>query len=106
NPQFVPQGHCPNHQLEYLNHYESTMKEMLSDFGVAIERYQFESPGSRQVEGSGTVGGLQAAPGRAFNISATVPGAAPPDETVIVSGHFDFTDGGHAAAWDSSEGHT
>jgi PKD repeat protein len=106
DPMFVPQGHCANHQLEYLNHYESTMKEMLKDFGVVVHRYQFESPGSRQVEGSGTVGGLQAAPGRAFNISATIPGADHPDEEVLVSGHFDFTDGGHAAAWDSSEGHT
>src|SRR4051812_30465563 len=80
NPMFVPQGHCVNHQLEYLDHFESTMKEMLSDFGVSVERYQFESPGSRQVEGAGTVGGLQAAPERAFNISATVPGADHPDE--------------------------
>ena len=106
NPAFVPQGHCDNHQLEYLDHYERTMREMLSDFGVVIKRYEFDSPGSRQVEGSGTVGGLQAAPGRAINISATIPGADHPDEEILVSGHYDFTDGGHAAAWDSSEGHT
>ena len=106
NPAFVPQGHCDNHQLEYLDHYEKSMKEMLGDFGVVIKRYQFESPGSRQAPGVGTVGGLQAAPGRAFNISATIPGANHPDEEILVSGHYDFTDGGHAAAWDSSEGHT
>ena len=106
NPMYVPQGHCENHQLEYLDHYERTMKEMLSDFGVVIKRYPFTSPGSRQVEGVGTVGGLQAAPGSAVNISATIPGADHPDEEILVSGHYDFTDGAHAAAWDSSEGHT
>lgn len=106
DPLFVPQGKCDNHQLEYLDHYEKTMKELLGDFGVVVKRYQFDSPGSRQVPGTGTVGGLQAAPGRAFNISATIPGADHPDEEILVSGHYDFTDGGPAAAWDSSEGHT
>ena len=106
SPTYMPQGRCDNHQLEYLDHYEKTMKELLGDFGVVIKRYQFESTGSRQAPNAGTVGGLQAAPGRAFNISATVPGADHPDEEILVSGHYDFTDGGHAAAWDSSEGHT
>jgi len=106
NPLFAPQGKCDNHQLEFLDHYERTMKEMLGDFGVVVKRYQFESPGSRQAPGTGTVGGLQAAPGRAFNISATIPGADHPDEEIVVAGHYDFTDGAPAAAWDSSEGHT
>ena len=99
-PGHAPWGKCANHQLEYLDYYERTMKAILGDFGVVIKRYQFESPGS------GPRGAfLSTAPGRSFNISATVPGADNPEETVLVSGHYDFTDSGPAAAWDSSEGH-
>jgi Zn-dependent M28 family amino/carboxypeptidase len=105
DPQFLPWGLCANHQLEYLDHFEKTMKEMLGDFGVVIKRYGFVSPG-RSDAGTGRGGFLDAAGGQAWNISATVPGADHPDESVLVSGHYDFTDSGPAAAWDSSEGHT
>lgn len=106
DPTFVPWGRCEtdpasgNHQLEYLDYFEAAMEEILGDFGVTVRRYEFESPGS------GSRGlFLDAAGGRAFNISATVPGADHPEESVLVSGHYDFTDSGPAAAWDSSEGH-
>ena len=98
-------GECQNNQLEYLDYYEHTMKEMLGDFGVVVHRYPFESPG-RSDGGTGRGGYLDAAPGTGWNISATVPGADHPEETVLVSGHYDFTDSGPTAAWDSAEGHT
>jgi PKD domain/Peptidase family M28 len=98
-------GECQNNQLEYLDYYERTMNEMLADFGVVVHRYRFESPG-RSDGGTGRGGYLDAAPGTAWNISATVPGADHPEETVLVSGHYDFTDSGPTAAWDSAEGHT
>lgn len=107
DPQWTPWGKCDgredtgNHQLEYLDHYESAMKEILGDFGVVIKRYPFQSPGSGE---PGTA--LSAGAGRAINISATVPGATHPEESVLVSGHYDFTYSGPAAAWDSAEGHT
>ncbi len=106
DPAFVPWGKCDdhpqsgNHQLEYLDYFEATMQEILGDFGVTIRRYEFQSPGA------GTPGTyLSAGGGRAFNITATVAGADHPDESVLVSGHYDFTFSGPAAAWDSSEGH-
>lgn len=87
-------GACPNHQLEYLDYYEATMKDILGEFGVTLKRYPFNSPGSSNTQ-----------PGAAFNVAAVVPGAEHPDETVLVSGHFDQTDDGPASAWDSAEGH-
>jgi PKD repeat protein/Zn-dependent M28 family amino/carboxypeptidase len=98
-------GECQNNQLEYLDYYEQTMQEMLADFGVVTHRYPFESPG-RSDGGTGRGGYLDAAPGTGWNVSATVAGADHPEETVLVSGHYDFTDSGPAAAWDSAEGHT
>ena len=106
HPQYTS-GRCDNHQLEYLDYYERAMKEILGDFGVEIKRYEFHSPG-RTLSGADpyyTWGGQSSSPGRAINIAAVVPGADNPDETVLVSGHYDFTHGGPAAAWDSSEGH-
>lgn len=93
-------GECQNNQLEYLDYYEQTMKDMLSDFGVVVHRYGFQSPGF-----GGRGEPLAAAGGQAYNIGAVVPGADHPEETVLVSGHYDFTDSGPAAAWDSAEGH-
>jgi hypothetical protein len=100
-PPHTPWGKCANHQLEYLAHFEKAMREILGPFGVVVQRYEFTNTGSA------TRGKyLDTATGRGINISATVPGADHPDETVLVSGHYDFTDSGPAAAWDSSEGHT
>lgn len=100
DPSYAPWGLCTNHQLEYLDYFERAMKEILGDFGVVVHRYPFVSPGS------GGRGGLfDAAGGQAYNISATVAGADHPDESVLVSGHYDVTDSGPAPAWDSSEGH-
>src|SRR5205085_1468654 len=44
--------------------------------------------------------------GDTTNNAGIVPGADHPEQEIIVSGHYDFTDAGPAAAWDSSEGHT
>ena len=93
-------GQCFNNQLEYLDYYEHNMREMLDDFGVTIHRYGFQSPGT----GSRGVY-LDASGGQGYNIAAVVPGADHPEQTVLVSGHYDFTDSGPAAAWDSAEGH-
>jgi len=111
DPQFFGAGRCRNHQLEYLDYYERTMKAILGDFGVVVHRYPFQSPGSTNNAGvrsaAGNNGaGTSTAPGQSYNISAEVPGADNPEETVLVSGHYDSTDSGPAAAWDSSEGHT
>jgi PKD repeat protein len=93
-------GECQNNQLEYLDYFEQTMEEMLADFGVVTHRYGFESPG-----GGSRGNALDAAGGQAYNPAAVVAGADHPEETVIVSGHYDFTDSAPAAAWDSAEGH-
>ena len=87
-------GRCPNHHFEYLDYYEETMKEILGPFGVSLKRYPFESPGSGNTKS-----------GIAHNVAAVVPGADHPDETVLVSGHYDQTTEGPASAWDSAEGH-
>ena len=102
NALFLIGGKCANHQLEWLDHYERVMKEILGDFGVVVHRYPFISPGRGT---PGEPAGGSAAGGQAYNISATVPGAEHPEQSVLVSGHYDFTDSGPAAAWDSSEGH-
>jgi PKD repeat protein len=99
---FGPWGMCFNGQLEWLDYYEESMREMLSDVGVAIHRYPFWSAGAGLPRGAP----LAASAGQAYNIAAVVPGADHPEETVLVSGHYDFTDSGPAAAWDSAEGHT
>ena len=87
-------GRCPNHQLEYLDYFEETMKDILGPFGVSIKRYEFQSPGSTNTKS-----------GRSFNVAAVVPGADHPEETVLVSGHYDQTTEAPASAWDSAEGH-
>ncbi|MDP8956036.1 MAG: M28 family peptidase [Actinomycetota bacterium] len=101
-PEFAAFGECVNHQLEYLDYFENAMGTELADFGVTIKRYGFESPGGGLPRGAY----LAAAGGQAYNIAAVVPGADHPEQTVLVSGHYDFTDSGPAAAWDSAEGHT
>lgn len=102
NPVFAPFGECFNSQLEWLDHYEQSMEALLADFGGTVHRYPFHSPGGGTPRGTY----LAAAGGQAYNIGAVVPGADHPEETVLVSGHYDFTDSGPAAAWDSAEGHT
>ena len=87
-------GACPNHQLEYSQYFEETMRDILGDFGVSIRRYRFENPGSDNTLA-----------GSAINTAAVVPGADHPEETVIVGAHFDQTTEGPASAWDSAEGH-
>ena len=97
-----PWGQCFNNQLEYLDHYEHSMESSFADLGLIVKRYPFFSPGAGLPRGAP----LAASSGQAYNISATIPGADHPEETVIVGAHFDFTDSGPAAAWDSAEGHT
>jgi PKD repeat protein len=87
-------GECPNHQIEYSRYFADTMRDILGDFGVSIRRYRFHNPGGDNTQ-SGT----------AINTAAVVAGADHPDQTVIVSGHFDQTNDGPASAWDSAEGH-
>ena len=97
-----PWGQCFNNQLEYLDHYEHSMESSFADLGLIVKRYGFHSPGAGLPRGAA----LAASSGQAYNISATIPGADHPEETVIVGAHYDFTDSGPAAAWDSAEGHT
>ena len=87
-------GACPNHQLEYLAHYERTMGAILNDFGVTFRRYKFDNPGGSTTQA-----------GDAYNPAAIVPGSSHPDQTVIIGAHYDQTDDGPASAWDSQEGH-
>jgi PKD repeat protein len=95
-------GECWNHQLEYLDYFEQSMEALLADFGGVVHRYPFHSSGGGIPRGAP----LAASGGQAYNVGAVVPGADHPEETVLVSGHYDFTDSGPAAAWDSAEGHT
>ncbi|MEA2125474.1 MAG: carboxypeptidase [Solirubrobacteraceae bacterium] len=106
NPQYPLSGRCANHALEYLNYYEATMNEILKDFGGVVHRYKFTNPGRSDVGFvTGEPAGLSSVGGDTYNIAGVVPGSDHPEQEVIVSGHWDFTDAGHAAAWDSSEGH-
>ena len=102
HPQYPFSGRCANHALEYLDYFEATMDEILKDFGGVVHRYKFENtdPGTPV----GAPAGLSSTGGETFNIAGIVPGADHPDQEVIVSGHWDFTDAGHAAAWDSPKG--
>ena len=97
-----PWGQCFNNQLEYLEYYEHEMETEFKDLGLEVSVYGFQSPGAGLPRGSY----IAAAGGQAYNITATIPGADHPDETVLVGAHYDFTDSGPAAAWDSAEGHT
>ena len=100
-------GECFNHQREYLDYYEETMKDVLGDFGVTFRSYEFLNPtDSTQGDAFGppllssnTMGG------RAVNLAAIVPGAEHPEETVVIGAHYDQTNDGPASAWDSQEGH-
>lgn len=87
-------GACPNHQLEYVEHYEARMRDILGDFGMTFHRYEFENPGSSNTQN-----------GRGINPAAVVPGSTHPGQTVIIGAHYDQTDEGPASAWDSQEGH-
>ena len=100
-----PWGQCFNNQLEYLDYYEHSMETSFADLGMIVKRYPFQSPGAATV-GVGRGEALAASGGQAYNITATIPGADHPEETVLVGAHYDFTDSGPAAAWDSAEGHT
>ncbi|MEJ7891483.1 MAG: M28 family peptidase [Solirubrobacteraceae bacterium] len=93
-PLSVLAGQCPNHQLEYIEYYEQTMRDILGDFGVETKRFEFQNPGSGNTFG-----------GRAINPAAVVPGADHPEDTVIIGAHYDQTTEGPASAWDSAEGH-
>lgn len=99
-PGFIT-GDCGNHAREYREYFEAQMKAILGEFGVVIKRYPFHSPGAGLPRGQF----IAASDGSAVNIGAVVPGADHPEQTVLVSGHYDFTDSGPDAAWDSSEGH-
>ena len=100
-------GECFNHQLEYLDYYETTMQDILGDFGVTFRRYEFNNPTDTEAGNafgppllsSNTQGG------RSVNPAAIVPGAEHPDETIVIGAHYDKTNDAPAAAWDSQEGH-
>ncbi|HEV2755653.1 MAG TPA: M28 family peptidase, partial [Actinomycetota bacterium] len=100
-------GECFNHQLEYIEYYERTMMSILGKFGAFTKRYEFLNPSdptSDQFQppllASNTMGG------RAINPAVIVPGTgADADETIVIGAHFDKTNDGPAAAWDSQEGH-
>ena len=77
-------------------------RSSFADLGLIVKRYGFFSPGAWPAAGAL----LEASAGQAYNITATIPGADHPEETVLVGAHYDFTDSGPAAAWDSAEGHT
>jgi hypothetical protein len=82
------------------------MKAILGDFGGTVHRYKFFNAGRSDTgEAAGEPAGLSSPSGDTYNIAGIVPGADHPEQEVIVSGHYDFTDAAHAAAWDSSEGH-
>jgi hypothetical protein len=102
NPGFYS-GRCPNHQLEYLDHYERTMKFILKDFGVQVRRYDFNTGEDQPPVGA--PGGVTTRQGTAHNIAAIVPGADHPEQMVVMGAHYDQTDGGPASTWDSQSGH-
>src|SRR5215208_1262360 len=37
-------GKCPNHQLEYIDYFRTTMMEILKDFNPVFHEYDFEHP--------------------------------------------------------------
>ena len=87
-------GECPNHQLEYIDYYEETMRDILGKFGMTFRKYEFENPG-----------GTNTLTGRAINPAAIVPGVDHPEDTIVVGAHYDKTTEGPASTWDSQEGH-
>ncbi|MDQ5807633.1 MAG: M28 family peptidase, partial [Actinomycetota bacterium] len=100
-------GECFNHQLEYVEYYERTMMSILGKFGAFTKRYEFFNPSDPTDDqfqppllASNTMGG------RAINPAVIVPGTGEhADETIVIGAHFDKTNDGPAAAWDSQEGH-
>ncbi|HEX2084580.1 MAG TPA: M28 family peptidase [Solirubrobacteraceae bacterium] len=104
-------GECFNHQLEYIEYYERTMMSILGKFGAYTKRYEFfnpSDPGANQFQAP--FGGFGLEPGntlggRAINPAVIVPGTGESDETIVIGAHFDKTNDGPAAAWDSQEGH-
>jgi PKD repeat protein len=81
-------GTCPNHQLEFISYYQKTMQEILGDFGVTFQTYEFEHP-----EGVGR------------NPAAIIAGADHPEQSILIGSHYDQTTSGPASVWDSQEGH-
>ena len=81
-------GTCPNHQLEYIEYYKTTMLEVLKDFNPSFRQYDFEHP-----EGIGR------------NPAIVIAGADKPDEHILIGSHYDQTTTGPASLWDSQEGH-
>ncbi|HEV2755655.1 MAG TPA: M28 family peptidase, partial [Actinomycetota bacterium] len=102
-------GECFNHQLEYIEYYERTMMSILGKFGAFTKRYEFfnpSDPGDDQFQGGFGLGAGNTMGGRAINPAVIVPGTgADADETIVIGAHFDKTNDGPAAAWDSQEGH-
>ena len=96
-----PQGGCANHELEFQNYWMKRMKKLVKPFGGRVSRYGFFSQGAGLPDGAP----LAQPEGDTANLMATIPGAKHPDQSVIVSGHYDQTDSGPASAWDSAEGH-
>ena len=99
-------GECFNHQLEYIEYYERTMMSILGKFGAFTKRYEFYNPSdptSDQFQppllASNTMGG------RSINPAVIVPGTGESDESIVIGAHYDKTNDGPAAAWDSQEGH-
>jgi len=81
-------GTCPNHQLEYIDYFKTTMLEILKDYNPTFHEYEFEHE-----EGVGR------------NPAVIVAGADHPDEHIIIGSHYDQTKTGPASLWDSQEGH-
>ncbi|HEX8084019.1 MAG TPA: M28 family peptidase [Solirubrobacteraceae bacterium] len=99
-------GECFNHQLEYVSYYERTMMSILGKFGAFTKRYEFwnpsdpgDDPFGPPLLSSNTMGG------RAIDPAVIVPGTGESDESIVIGAHFDKTNDGPAAAWDSQEGH-
>ncbi|HEV2755654.1 MAG TPA: M28 family peptidase [Actinomycetota bacterium] len=99
-------GECFNHQLEYIEYYERTMMSILGKFGAFTKRYEFHNPSDPSSDmfqppllANNTMGG------RAMNPAVIVPGTDESDESIVIGAHFDKTNDGPAAAWDSQEGH-
>lgn len=96
-----PEGGCPNHEREFHKYWMKRMKKLVKPFGGRVSRYPFHSEGAGLPEGAP----LAQPGGDTANLMATIPGSKHPDQSVIVSGHYDQTDSGPASAWDSAEGH-
>lgn len=100
-------GECFNHQLEYVEYYERTMMSILGKFGAFTKRYEFFNPSDPGGDpnqlpflGRGNTFG-----GRAINPAVIVPGTEKAEETIVIGAHYDKTNDGPAATWDSQEGH-